>query len=170
MDLFSFDDVSNDDEQTGTRRQGPLWRHALAAVAITVCGLGLGWAASAWRLGPPEYGIPSAAPGSPWALLAVCGAVGLAAAALLRGASARIPVYGPGRVGFVLVFLGTRLALGFRPEPAPLAAGAAAVLAAAAAWCAFAAWTHHRAGSPGTDGAGALRPGADGPTGGPDPV
>ncbi|MEV8535797.1 hypothetical protein [Streptomyces sp. NPDC051211] len=143
MDFFSFDDTTDGDQET--RRPGPLWRHALWAVAVTACAVGLGWAASAFRLGPPEYGIPSAAPGSPWALLAACGAAGLAAAALLRATAARIPVYAPGRVGFVLTFLGTRLALGFRPDAPVLAAGTAVALAAAAAWCAFAAATRRRA-------------------------
>ncbi|WP_411103790.1 hypothetical protein [Streptomyces sp. cmx-4-9] len=142
MDLFGFDDPGGHEE---TRRPGPLWKHALRVVAVTACGLGLGWAAAAFRLGPPEYGIPRAAPGSPWALLGVCGGAGLAAAALLRGAAARIPVYAPGRVGFVLVFLATRLALGFRPGPAALAAGAAGVLLAALGWCAFAATTRRPA-------------------------
>ncbi|MCX4692294.1 hypothetical protein [Streptomyces sp. NBC_01408] len=144
MDMISFNDAVDGDEQTETPRQGPLWRHALWSVAVTACGLGLGWAASVFRLGPPEYGIPSAAPGFPWALLAACGAAGLVAAALLRGTAARIPVYAPTRVGFVLVFLGTRLALGFRPEPAPLAAAAGAAVLASAAYCGYAAWTHHR--------------------------
>ncbi|MFG2329962.1 hypothetical protein ACGFMM_10080 [Streptomyces sp. NPDC048604] len=127
-------------------RSGPLWRHAVAAVAATLLGLAAGWVASNFRIGPPEFGIPSAAPGSPWPLLAVCGVAGLAAAALLRGVSARIPVYGPGRVGFFLVVFGTRLALAFRPEAPVLAAGCAAMLLAALAWCAFAWWTHRAAG------------------------
>ncbi|MEU9231113.1 hypothetical protein [Streptomyces subrutilus] len=147
--LFTADDTADSAGQGDNRRSGPLWRHALFALGVTACGLALGWAASAFRLGPPEYGIPDAAPGSPWALLAVCGAVGLGAAGLLRGVAARIPVYAPGRVAFVLVFMGTRLALGFRPEPGPLAAGAAAAVLAAAAWAGCAAWTHHRAGRPG---------------------
>lgn len=133
MDLFGFDDVG---EQEETRRRGPLWRHALWVVAVSVCAVGAGWAASAFRLGPAEYGIPRGDGGSPWALLAVCAAVGLVAAGLLRAAAARIPVYAPGRVCAALVFLGTRLALGFRPQPPALAAGAAAVLAAALTWCA----------------------------------
>jgi hypothetical protein len=146
MGLFSFDDVTGDEEREETRRSGPLWRHALWAVGISFCAVAMGWAASAFRLGPAEYGIPRAAEGSPWALLAVCAAVGLAAAALLRAAAARIPVYAPGRVCAFLVFLGTRLALGYRPEPPVLTAGAAAVLAAALAWCAVAVVTQRRHG------------------------
>ncbi|MEU6877480.1 hypothetical protein [Streptomyces sp. NPDC046712] len=130
------------EHEEGELRPGPLWRHALWTVGVTLCGLGLGWAASTFRLGPPEFGIPSAAPGSPWPLLAVCGVAGLAAAALLRVTAARIPVYGPGRVCLALVFFGTRLALAYRPEPAILGSGAAAVLLAAGAWCGYARWTH----------------------------
>ncbi|WP_412077426.1 hypothetical protein ACLF6K_22940 [Streptomyces xanthophaeus] len=142
--LFGFDDLTGDVEQEETRRPGPLWRHTLWAVGITVCAVAFGWAASAFRLGRGGYGIPRAPEGSPWALLAVCAAVGLVAAALLRGTAARIPVYAPGRVCAFLVFLGTRLALGFRPETPALAAGAAAFLAAALAWCVVAAVTHRR--------------------------
>ncbi|MFD8981368.1 hypothetical protein [Streptomyces sp. NPDC059564] len=144
INFFGFDDVTGDAEQEETRRPGPLWRHALWAVGVCVCAVAGGWAASSFRLGPAEYGIPSAAEGSPWALLAVCATVGLVAAALLRGTAARIPVYGPGRVCATLVFLGTRLALGFRPATPALAAGAAAVIAAALAWCVVAAVTHRR--------------------------
>lgn len=148
IDLFGADDTSGSGEQGDDRRPGPWWRHVLFALGVTACGIALGWAASAFRLGPAEYGIPEAAPGSPWALLAVCGTAGLVVAGLLRGTAARIPVYAPGRVAFVLVFMGTRLALGFRPEPGPLAAGAAAAVLAAAAWAGYAALTHHRAGRP----------------------
>ncbi|MET9605107.1 hypothetical protein ABZZ17_08570 [Streptomyces sp. NPDC006512] len=146
MDFFSFDDVTGDEEQQEeTRRRGPLWRHALWVVGVTALALGFGWAAASFRLGPEEYGLPPAGPGSPWGLLAVCAAAGVVTTAVLRTAAALVPVYGPGRVGFVLVFLGTRLALGFRPEPPVLAAGAAAAVAAALAWCAVAAVTHRRA-------------------------
>ncbi|MGW2015673.1 hypothetical protein [Streptomyces sp. NPDC001927] len=144
MELFNVD--GNDDESAAPR-SGPWWKHVLATVVVTVCGLALGWFAATFRWGPPEYGIPAAAPGSPWALLAACGAAGLAAAGLLRGAAARFPLYAPGRIGFVLVFLGTRLALGFRPEPVELAAGAGLALLAAAGWCAF-AWRTHRGALP----------------------
>ncbi|WP_406862103.1 hypothetical protein ABZO31_17150 [Streptomyces sp. HUAS MG47] len=130
---------------TSDLRDGPFRRHAVAAVTATVLGLALGWVASNFRLGSPEFGIPSAAPGSPWPLLAVCGAAGLAGAVLLRLVSARIPVYGPGRVAVFLVFVGTRLALAFRPEAPALAAGCAAGLLAAASWCGIAWWTQRRA-------------------------
>ncbi|MFD3699900.1 hypothetical protein ACFWUZ_27900 [Streptomyces sp. NPDC058646] len=149
IDPLGTDDTTDREEQGEGLRSGPLWRHALYALGVTLCGLALGWVASVFRLGPPEYGIPSAAPGSPWALLAACGAAGLVVAGLLRGAAARIPVHAPGRAGFLLVFMGTRLALGFRPEPDPLAAGAAVALLAAVAWIGQAAWFHHRAGRAG---------------------
>ncbi|MFF5449083.1 hypothetical protein [Streptomyces sp. NPDC012888] len=146
MEIFDPADPVSGPDQTAEPelRSGPLWRHALWAVAVTAAGMGLGWLAALYRLGPDEYGIPSAAEGSPWALLAVCAAAGLTAAALLRGTAARIPLYAPTRVCGALVFAATRLALGFRPEPALLAAGAAAVVAAAAAWCAFGVVTHRR--------------------------
>ncbi|MFD9456359.1 hypothetical protein ACFWBC_25105 [Streptomyces sp. NPDC059985] len=144
--LFTFDDVTGNDDPEETRRPGPLWRHALWVVGITLGAVAAGWVAAAYRLGPAEYGIPSAAPGSPWVLLAWSAAAGLIATTLLRATAARIPVYAPGRVGFVPLFLGTRLALGFRPEPPVLAAGAAALAAVALAWCVVAAVTHRRAG------------------------
>ncbi|MFD3870880.1 hypothetical protein [Streptomyces sp. NPDC058623] len=140
--LFTFDDVSGDGVPEETRRQGPLWRHALWVAGIAGGAVAAGWIAAAFRLGPAEYGIPSAAPGSPWGLLAWCLGAGLVACAALRGTAARIPVYAPGRVGFVLVFLGTRLALGFRPPAQLLAAGAVAAVAVALAWCVVAAVTH----------------------------
>ncbi|MFF9013317.1 hypothetical protein ACF09C_10180 [Streptomyces sp. NPDC014870] len=141
MEIF---DVAGDDEPAAPR-PGPWWKHLLSVVTATACGLALGWVAAAVPWGPADYGIPAAAPGSPWGLLAACGAAGLIVAGLLRGAAARFPVYAPGRIGFVLVFLGTRLALGFRPEPAELAAGAGLALLAAAIWCAHALHLHRRA-------------------------
>ncbi|MER5929850.1 hypothetical protein [Streptomyces sp. NPDC002054] len=146
MEIIGSQDIA-DGEEEGELRPGPLWRHALWVLGITACALCFAWVASLWRLGPEDYGIPSAAPGPLWPLLAVCGATGLAATALLRATAARIPLYAPSRVGFVLVMTGTRLALGFRPEPPVLAAGAAAVVLAAAVWCGYGAWTH-RAGAP----------------------
>ncbi|QES49239.1 hypothetical protein DEJ50_16935 [Streptomyces venezuelae] len=156
MEIIDSDDIA-DDEEEGELRPGPLWRHALWVLGITVCAVGAGWVASWWRLGPEDYGIPSAAPGPVWPLLAVCGAIGLAATTLLRATAARIILYAPGRVGFVLVMVGTRLALGFRPEPPVLAAGAVAVVLAAAVWCGYGAWTH-RSTTPAVAGAVAARP------------
>jgi hypothetical protein len=134
-DLIEF---STTDDEEGSVRPGPLWRHALWAAGITALGVGLGWATALFRIGPDEYGLPSAAPGAVWPYLVAWTATGLAAAAALRAASARVPVYGTGQVAFLLIALGTRLSLGWRPEAPVLGAMSAAALAAAAVWCALA--------------------------------
>ncbi|WP_374200842.1 hypothetical protein [Streptomyces bambusae] len=144
MEIIDSDSTAAGEEE-GEIRPGPWWRHTLWVLGVTACAIGFGWVSSAFRVGPEDFGIPSAPPGPLWPLLGICAATGLAAAGLLRATSARIVVYGPGRVGFFLVMLGTRLALGFRPEPPVLAAGAAAVVLAAAVWCGYAAWTHRAA-------------------------
>ncbi|MFF3323759.1 hypothetical protein [Streptomyces sp. NPDC002889] len=119
-------------------RPGPLWRHAVWVTGFTILAVGLGWATALYRIGPDEYGLPSAAPGSVWPYLAAWTAIGLVAAAALRATAARVPVYAPGRTAAVLTMLGTRLSLGWRPEAPLLAAMAAAALTAAAIWCALA--------------------------------
>lgn len=125
----------NDDE---TVRPGPFWRHALWVIGITAAALALGWATSLFRIGPERYGLPAAAPGELTPYLAAWAATGLAVATVLRVAAAKVPVYAPGRVAAALVYLGTRLSLGWRPE-APLLVGMAAVaLIAAASWSVFA--------------------------------
>ncbi|MCB5163760.1 hypothetical protein LG634_02730 [Streptomyces bambusae] len=136
-----------DAEDEGELRPGPLWRHALWVVGVTVAALAFSWFLSEFRLGPPDFGIPPAAPGSPWPLLALGGVTGLAALGLLRATAARTVVYAPARVGFVLVVAGVRLALAFRPEAPVLAAGAAAVIVGAAVWSGYAVWTARRAGA-----------------------
>ncbi|MFG2293340.1 hypothetical protein [Streptomyces sp. NPDC048603] len=141
MEIINSGDIP-DGEEEGEVRPGPWWRHTLWVLGVTAGAIAFAWVASSFRLGPEEYGIPRAAPGSLWPMLGVCAAVGLVAVAALRATAARIPVYGPGRVGFVLVSFGARLAVGFDPGPGVVAAGAAAVVLAAAIWCAYAAWTH----------------------------
>ncbi|MEV7616714.1 hypothetical protein [Streptomyces sp. NPDC089799] len=140
LDFLDFTDTP--DEDGGEPRRGPLWRHALWVAALTGLAVLGGFTMSAFRLGPEEFGIPKLAPGPVLPLLAVCAATGLAAGTVLRATAARIALYAPGRVLLILVVIGTRLALGFRPGTPLLAAGAAAVVAAAAAWCAYGAWTH----------------------------
>lgn len=144
------DDPSTPESHEETVRPGPLWRHAVWVAGITVLGVGLGWAGALYRIGPEQYGLPSAAPGSVWPYLAAWTATGLAAATALRAAAARVPVYAPGRVAGVLTLLGTRLSLGWRPEAPLLGAMAAAVLTAAVIWCAIAL----RPASPGNRGRG----------------
>ncbi|WP_228447360.1 hypothetical protein [Streptomyces paludis] len=129
------DPFESDSEEV---RPGPLWRHALWAVGMAVAGVGLGWAGALFRIGPEEYGLPAAAPGPVWGYLAAWTVIGLTAAAVLRAAAARVPVYAPGRVALGLTLMGTRLSLGWRPEPPALGALAAVVLVAAVFWSAFA--------------------------------
>lgn len=131
-------DPSTPDDYQEPVRTGPLWRHALWVAGITVLGVGLGWATALIRIGPEEYGLPSAASGAVWPYLVAWTATGLAAAAALRAAAARVPVYAPGRIAAVLTLLGTRLSLGWRPEAPVLGAMAAAALTATAIWCALA--------------------------------
>ncbi|MFF4229572.1 hypothetical protein [Streptomyces sp. NPDC001820] len=131
-------DPSSPDDYEETVLPGPLWRHALWVAGITVLGVGLGWAGALFRIGPEEYGLPSAAPGAVWPYLLAWTAAGLAAAAALRAAAARVPVYAPGRIAAVLTLLGTRLSLAWRPEAPVLGAMASVALTAAAIWCALA--------------------------------
>ncbi|MEE1751564.1 hypothetical protein [Streptomyces sp. SP18CS02] len=137
IEVYEPADVDGDDGE-GTVRPGPLWRHAVWVAGMTVLAVGLGWAGALFRIGPEEYGLPPAAPGPVWPYLLAWGGIGLATTAVLRTTAARVPVYAPGRIAGILVFLGTRLSLGWRPEAPALAAMAAAVLVAAAAWCAIA--------------------------------
>jgi hypothetical protein len=136
--LSIADGPSNPDGDEEPLRSGPLWRHALWAAAVTVLGVGLGWVGALYRIGPEEYGLPSAAPGPVWPYLVAWTATGLVAAAALRATAARVPIYAPGEIAVVLIALGTRLSLGWRPEPPVLGALAAAALTAAAIWCALA--------------------------------
>ncbi|MEW2085148.1 hypothetical protein [Streptomyces sp. NPDC005283] len=131
-------DPSSSDDYEETVLPGPLWRHALWVAGITVLGVGLGWAGAFFRIGPEEYGLPSAAPGAVWPYLVAWTATGLGAAAALRAAATSVPVYAPGQIAVVLTLLGTRLSLGWRPDAPVLGAMAAAELTAAAIWCALA--------------------------------
>lgn len=107
-------------------------------VGVTVLGVGMGWAGASYRFGPDEYGMPLASPGEVSPYLAAWTAIGLTAAAALRVVAAKVPPYCPEVPVLVLTFMGTRLSLAWPPEPAILAAMAAAALTAAALWCAFA--------------------------------
>ncbi|MEV4948301.1 hypothetical protein [Streptomyces sp. NPDC053755] len=130
-----------DADEPGTEEtlaEVPLWRHAGWVAGVAALGVGLGWAGSLFRFGPDEYGLPPAAPGSPWPYLGAWFVVGVAAAAVLRAASARVPVYATGRIAVGLAFLGTRVSLGRRPEAGALTAMAVAALAFAVLWAAFA--------------------------------
>ncbi|WP_432752240.1 hypothetical protein ACE1OA_03455 [Streptomyces sp. JL2001] len=146
--MIEFFDAATTDEDEETVRPGPLWRHALWAAGIAVLGVGLGRVTGLFRIGPEDYGLPSAAPGPLWPYLAAWTVIGFLTAAVLRATAARVPVYAPGRIGCFLTLLGTRLSLGWRPEAPVLAALGAAALAAAAVWCALAL----RPGPRGTDG------------------
>ncbi|MEU4496742.1 hypothetical protein OG729_35590 [Streptomyces sp. NBC_00210] len=143
-------DPTSPDDYEGAVRPGPLWRHALWVAGITVLGVGVGWAGALFRVGPKEYGLPPAAPGAVWPYLVAWTVIGLAAAAVLRAAAARVPVYAPEGIAAVLTILGTRLSLGWRPEAPVLGPMAAAALTAVAIWCALAL----RSGSRGQRGGG----------------
>ncbi|WP_167368061.1 hypothetical protein [Streptomyces agglomeratus] len=143
--MIEFLDSAGLDDGEETVRPGPWWRHALWVVGITALGVGLGWAVALFRIGPDTYGLPSAATGAAWPYLTAWAATGLAAAAALRAAAARVPVYAAGRIAGGLTLLGTRLSLGWRPEAPVLAAMAAAALTATAVWCALALRSRHRA-------------------------
>ncbi|MFF2720304.1 hypothetical protein [Streptomyces sp. NPDC058011] len=125
-----------DDEVTV--RPGPWWRHALWVAGVAALGVGMGWAGSLFRLGPDDYGLLAAAPGSPWAYLAVWAATALAVTTVLRVAAAKVPVPSPGTIAVILLLIGTRLSLGRRPETPELAAMAAAALVLAGAWAGIA--------------------------------
>ncbi|MFD9031327.1 hypothetical protein ACFVZW_09270 [Streptomyces sp. NPDC059567] len=137
MELYESDSPGPDSDEE-TVRPGPFWRHALWVLGITAVAVAAGWATSLFRIGPERYGLPPAAPGALWPYLAAWAAIGLVVAAVLRTAAAKVPVYAPGRIAAGLIYGGTRLSLGWRPE-APLLGGMAAVaLIAAAVWCAIA--------------------------------
>ncbi|MEU2822888.1 hypothetical protein ABZ763_11565 [Streptomyces bacillaris] len=126
------------DDDEATVRPGPWWRHTLWVVAVTALGVGLGWAGSLFRLGPDDYGLLAAASGPPWAYLAVWAATGLAATGVLRATAARVPIPSPGTISVILLVIGTRLSLGWRPEALEVAAMAAGALVLAGSWSAIA--------------------------------
>ncbi|MFE2292165.1 hypothetical protein [Streptomyces sp. NPDC059452] len=138
MDFLEPSDPSGPGDEEETVRPGPWWRHTLWVVGVAALGVGLGWAGSLFRLGPDDYGLLAAAPGSPWPYLGAWAVTGLAAAAVLRAAAARVPVYLPGMITVILTLVGTRLSLGWRPEAPVLAAMAVGALVAAAVWAAIA--------------------------------
>ncbi|MET7502569.1 hypothetical protein [Streptomyces microflavus] len=138
MDFLDPSDSGAPDDDEVTVRPGPLWRHALWVVGVTALGVGLGWAGSLFRLGPDDYGLLAAAPGSPWTYLGAWAVTGLAATAVLRAAAARVPVPSPGTIAVILLLIGTRLSLGWRPETPELAAMVAGALVLAGIWAAIA--------------------------------
>lgn len=138
MDFLDPSDSGAPDDDEVTVRPGPLWRHALWVVGVTALGVGLGWAGSLFRLGPDDYGLLAAAPGSPWTYLGAWAVTGLAATAVLRAAAAKVPVPSPGTIAVILLLIGTRLSLGWRPETPELAAMVAGALALAGIWAAIA--------------------------------
>lgn len=146
------DSCSDSDGDEETLRPGPLWRHALWVVGVTVLGVGWGWAAASFRVGPDEYGLPLATPGKVQPYLVAWTATGLTAAAALRAVAARVPLYGPGTLSVLLTLAGTRLSLGWRPEPPMLGAMTAVALTAVAIWCAFTLRSGHRGQRVASDG------------------
>lgn len=138
MDFLDPSDSGAPDDDEVTVRPGPLWRHALWVVGVTALGVGLGWAGSLFRLGPDDYGLLAAAPGSPWTYLGAWAVTGLAATAVLRAAAAKVPVPSPGTIAVILLLISTRLSLGWRPETPELAAMVAGALVLAGIWAAIA--------------------------------
>ncbi|WP_344567554.1 hypothetical protein [Streptomyces axinellae] len=132
------DNCASFDGDEESLRPGPLWRHALWAAGLTILGVGLGWADASYRFGPDEYGMPLAVSGQVRLYLVAWSVTGLTAAAALRAVAARVPLIGPDVLVLILTFMGTRLSLGFRPEPPVLGASAAAALTAVFIWCALA--------------------------------
>jgi hypothetical protein len=131
--------VDTQDEHEDERvRSGPLWRHALWAALVTAAGVTLGWLGALFRIGPEEYGLPPAAPGALWPYLLAWAVIGLGLGAILRFVAAKVPVYSPSEVLFCTVVIGTRLSLGWRPEPLEVAGLAAAALLLVTVWCAVA--------------------------------
>ncbi|MEU8509835.1 hypothetical protein AB0C40_35195 [Streptomyces brevispora] len=126
------------DTQDERVRSGPLWRHALWAALVTAAGVTLGWLGALFRIGPEEYGLPPAAPGALWPYLLAWAVIGLGLSAILRFAAAKVPVYSPSEVLLGTVMIGTRLSLGWRPEPLEVAGLAAAALLLVTVWCAVA--------------------------------
>ncbi|MFE8911196.1 hypothetical protein [Streptomyces globisporus] len=133
--VTSFD---SDDSEDAEVRPGPLRRHVVWAVAVTTAGVALGWVGALFRIGPEEFGLPSAAPGALWPYLLAWAAIGLALAAILRSVAAKVPVHEPETAAIGVVMIGTRLSLGWRPEPLEVAGLAAAGLLLVAVWCAVA--------------------------------
>ncbi|MGW2324709.1 hypothetical protein ACWC5C_02955 [Streptomyces sp. NPDC001700] len=136
--LPSPDNCASADSDEESLRPGPLWRHAVWVAGLTLLGVGLGWADASYRFGPDEYGMPLAVPGQVRPYLVAWTVTGLTAAAALRAVAARVPLIGPDVLVLILTFMGTRLSLGFRPDPPLLAASAATALMAALIWCALA--------------------------------
>ncbi|MER5889038.1 hypothetical protein ABT160_34880 [Streptomyces sp. NPDC001941] len=130
-------DIQDGDEDERVR-SGPLWRHALWAVLVTVTGVALGWLGALFRIGPEEYGLPPAAPGALWPYLLAWAGIGLVLSAVLRFVATRVPVYSPSEVLIGTVMIGTRLSLGWRPEPLEVTGLAAAALLLVTIWCAVA--------------------------------
>ncbi|MCL6288791.1 hypothetical protein PV689_11615 [Streptomyces sp. ATCC51928] len=130
-----YDPVDSEDAEV---RPGPLWRHALWALAVTAAGVALGWVGALFRIGPEEFGLPPAAPGALWPYLLGWTAIGLVLSAVLRFVAAKVPVYQPEQAVIGVVLIGTRLSLGWRPEPLEVAGLAAAGLLLVAVWCAVA--------------------------------
>ncbi|MFB7369804.1 hypothetical protein ACFC0D_08200 [Streptomyces sp. NPDC056222] len=144
IELYDSDSPGPDTDEE-TVRPGPFRRHALWVLGITAAAVAAGWATSLFRIGSEQYGLPPAAPGALWPYLAAWAGIGLVVAGVLRTAAAKVPVYAPGRIAAALIYGGTRLSLGWRPE-APFLAGTAAVaLIAAAVWCALALRSRQRA-------------------------
>ncbi|WP_434588530.1 hypothetical protein [Streptomyces sp. A5-4] len=137
-DLCGPDDITPPEDDEERVRPGPLWRHAVWMAGIAALGVGLGWVGALFRIGPEEYGLPPAAPGSVWPYVAAWTATGLVAAGAIRATALRVPLYAPGQIAVVLTLLGTRISLGWRPEAPALGALAAVALTATAVWCALA--------------------------------
>lgn len=89
-------------------------------------------------IGESEFGLPAVAPGPFGEYLVAWAVIGLLTAGVLRATAARVLVYIPGQIAAVLLLVGTRLSLGWRPEAPVLAAMGAACVAVAALWSAFA--------------------------------
>lgn len=140
MDLpETMNPVDTQEEHEDERvRSGPLWRHALWAALVTAAGVTLGWLGALFRIGPEEYGLPPAAPGALWPYLLAWAVIGLVLGAILRFVAAKVPVHSPSEVLLGTVMIGTRLSLGWRPEPLEVAGLAAAALLLVAIWCAVA--------------------------------
>ncbi|MEV4995939.1 hypothetical protein [Streptomyces niveus] len=133
-DLFDIDDIEDNNDV----RPGPWWRHTLWTVGVTAFGVGLGWAGASSSIGESEFGLPAVAPGPFGEYLVAWAVIGLLTAGVLRATAARVLVHIPGQLAAVLLLVGTRLSLGWRPEAPMLAAMGAACVAVAAIWSAFA--------------------------------
>lgn len=140
MDLSeTANPVDTQDEHEDERlRSGPLWCHALWAALVTAAAVALGWLGAQFRIGPEEYGLPPVAPGALWPYLLAWAVIGLVLGGILRFVAAKVPVYAPSEVLLGSVMIGTRLSLGWRPEPLEVAGLAAVALLLVAAWCAVA--------------------------------